>query len=128
MPGPCAPASAATRMPTWPPWNSKRASQLCRPRKKSLRASEQDRPDVARHRRRWRVWQRYMDADRFVFIDETAATTAMTRLSGWGPRGERLVDAVPAGPLENTHRRAGPGGGGGQPAPFLCGALEGGGG
>src|SRR3954470_13455063 len=31
MPGPCAPASAATRMPTWPPWNSKRASQLCRP-------------------------------------------------------------------------------------------------
>src|SRR3954463_7335000 len=31
MPGPCAPASAATRMPTWPPWNSKRASQLCQP-------------------------------------------------------------------------------------------------
>jgi transposase len=43
------------------------------------------------------VWQRYMDAERFVFIDETAATTAMTRLYGWGPRGERLVDAVPAG-------------------------------
>ena len=34
MPGPCAPASAATRMPTWPPWNSKRASQICRSRKK----------------------------------------------------------------------------------------------
>src|SRR3954466_11904333 len=31
MPGPCALASAATRMPTWPPWNSKRASQLCQP-------------------------------------------------------------------------------------------------
>src|SRR4051812_50005673 len=31
MPGPCAPPSAATRMPTWPPWNSKRASQLCQP-------------------------------------------------------------------------------------------------
>src|SRR3954449_10950332 len=31
MPGPCAPASGATRMPTWLPWNSKRASQLCRP-------------------------------------------------------------------------------------------------
>src|SRR6185369_17087178 len=65
--------------------------------KKSLRASEQDRPDVARHRRRWRVWQRYMDAERFVFIDETAATTAMTRRSGWSPKGERLVDAAPAG-------------------------------
>src|SRR3954467_14613101 len=38
-----------------------------------------------------------MDGERFVFIDETAATTAMTRLSGWGPKGQRLVDAVPAG-------------------------------
>ena len=27
------PASAATRMPTWPPWNSKRANQRCRPRR-----------------------------------------------------------------------------------------------
>src|SRR3954454_19969154 len=39
-------------------------------KKKSLRASEQDRPDVAQHRSRWRVWQRYMDGERFVFIDE----------------------------------------------------------
>src|SRR6185436_8287818 len=70
--------------------------------KKSLRASEQDRPDVARHRRRWRVWQRYMDGERFVFIDETAATTAMTRLSGWSPKGERLVDAAPAGHWKTT--------------------------
>ena len=54
-------------------------------------------PKHARHRRRWRVWQRYMDAERLVFLDETAATTAMTRLYGCGPRGERLVDAVPAG-------------------------------
>jgi transposase len=57
---------------------------------------------VARHRGRWRVWQRYMDGARFVFIDETAATTAMTRLYGWGPRGERLVDAVPAGHWKTT--------------------------
>src|SRR5215210_7148145 len=71
-------------------------------KKRALRASEQDRPDVARHRSRWRVWQRYMDGERFVFLDETAATTAMTRLSGWGPRGERLVDAVPAGPWKTT--------------------------
>jgi transposase len=48
--------------------------------KKALRAAEQDRPDVARHRRRWRVWQRYMDGACFVFLDETGATTAMTRL------------------------------------------------
>src|SRR5215213_849214 len=70
--------------------------------KKSLRAAEQDRPDVARHRSRWRGWQRYMDGERFVFIDETAATTAMTRLSGWAPRGERLVDAVPFGHWTTT--------------------------
>ncbi len=30
------------------------------------------------------------------------ATTAMTRLYGWGPRGERLVDAVPAGHWKTT--------------------------
>jgi transposase len=57
---------------------------------------------VARHRRRWRVWQRYMAAERFVFLDETAATTAMTRLYGWAVRGERLVDAVPAGHWTTT--------------------------
>ena len=57
---------------------------------------------MARHRSRWRVWQRYMDGERFVFLDETAATTAMTRLSGWGPRGERLVDAAPAGHWKTT--------------------------
>jgi transposase len=48
------------------------------------------------------VWQRYMDGERFVFIDETGATTAMTRRSGWGPKGERLVDAAPAGHWKTT--------------------------
>ena len=43
-----------------------------------------------------------MDADRFVFIDETSATTAMTRLSGWGLKGERLVDMAPAGHWKTT--------------------------
>ncbi len=43
-----------------------------------------------------------MDAERFVFLDETAATTAMTRLSGWAPKGERLVDAAPAGHWKTT--------------------------
>src|SRR4051812_40396954 len=41
-PGPCAPASAATRMLTWPPWNSKRASQLCRSRKKAAAAQRKN--------------------------------------------------------------------------------------
>ena len=57
---------------------------------------------MARHRRRWRVWQRHMDGERFVLIDETSVTTAMTRRSGWGPKGERLVDAAPAGHWRTT--------------------------
>jgi transposase len=57
---------------------------------------------VARHRRRWRIWQRYMDADRFVFLDETGASTNMVRRSGWGPKGERLVDAAPHGHWRTT--------------------------
>src|SRR3712207_7422030 len=43
-----------------------------------------------------------MDAEHFVFLDETAATTAMTRLYGWAPKGERLVDAAPAGHWKTT--------------------------
>ena len=57
---------------------------------------------MARHRRRWRVWQRYMEADRFVFLDETGASTNMVRRCGWGPKGERLVDAAPHGPWRTT--------------------------
>src|SRR4051812_50067953 len=59
-----------------------------------------------------------MDGERFFFIDETAATTAMTRLYGWSPRGERLVDAVPAGHWKTTTVVAGLGAGG-VIAPFV---------
>ena len=38
-----------------------------------------------------------MDAGRFVFLDETSATTNMVRRYGWGPRSRRLVDAAPWG-------------------------------
>jgi len=69
---------------------------------KSLRAAEQDRPDVADRRRHWRVWQRYMDPARFVFLDETGASTNMVRRYGWGPRGERLADAAPHGHWRTT--------------------------
>jgi transposase len=43
-----------------------------------------------------------MDGACFVFVDETAATTAMTRLSGWAAKGERLVDVAPAGHWTST--------------------------
>lgn len=38
-----------------------------------------------------------MDAASFVFIDETGVSTNMTRRYGWGPKGDRLVDAAPYG-------------------------------
>ncbi|MGN6625777.1 MAG: IS630 family transposase [Tepidisphaeraceae bacterium] len=35
--------------------------------------------------------------DKLVFVDESGARTNMTRLYGWGPVGERVVDPVPHG-------------------------------
>lgn len=57
---------------------------------------------MARHRQQWRVWQRYMDPARFVFLDETGATTNMIRRYGRAPKGVRLVDAVPFGHWKTT--------------------------
>jgi transposase len=67
-----------------------------------LRAAEQDRPDVACHRWRWRVWQRYRDPSRFVFLDETGASTNRVRRYGRSPRGARLVGAAPWGHWRTT--------------------------
>src|SRR5579872_3612742 len=63
--------------------------------KKSLHASEQDRPDVARRRRQWKKYQGRLDPRRLVFIDETWAKTNMTRRGGRSLRGTRLVAKVP---------------------------------
>jgi transposase len=90
-----------------------------------LRAAEQDRADVARERLRWRVWQRYMDPERFVFLDETSATTNMVRRYGWGPRNERLVDATPWGHWKTTSLVAGLRAGGIVAPMVLDGAMDG---
>jgi transposase len=65
--------------------------------KKSLHASEQDRPDVARRRAQWKKYQGRLDPARLVFIDKTWAKTNLTRTHGRAPRGERLVAKVPQG-------------------------------
>src|SRR6202012_2246326 len=65
--------------------------------KKSLYASEQDRPDVARRRTQWKKYQGRLDPARLVFIDETCAKTNMTRTHGRAPRGERLIAKAPHG-------------------------------
>jgi hypothetical protein len=48
-------------------------------------------------RRGWRVWQRYMDLERFAFLDETGATTNMTRATALG-MSSRQAPLVPTGP------------------------------
>jgi transposase len=70
-----------------------RASAL----KKTLHASEQDRPDVARRRALWKRHQGSVDPKRLIFIDETWAKTNMTRLHGRCAVGKRLVAKVPHG-------------------------------
>ncbi len=65
--------------------------------KKTVVASERDRPDVARRRAQWTKRQSGIDPKRLVFIDETWTKTNMEPLRGWAPRGERLVAKVPHG-------------------------------
>jgi transposase len=65
--------------------------------KKSVRAAEQDRPDVAAARAEWVTRQVGLDPAKLVFLDETWATTTMTRRYGWGPTNARVAGAVPHG-------------------------------
>src|SRR3954447_8079651 len=65
------------------------------PSKKSLHATEQGRPDVAEARRRFIVRQPALEPKHLIFLDETAATTKMTR--GRCLRGQRLLEPVPHG-------------------------------
>jgi transposase len=65
--------------------------------KKTLIASERERPDVARRRARWTRSQGRIAAARLVFIDETWTRTNLAPLRGWAPRGQRLKATVPHG-------------------------------
>jgi len=67
-----------------------------------LRAAEQNRPDVVTKRRRWRVWQRFVDSERFVFIDEAATATNMTRRCVRCPSNQCLVAKARYGHWETT--------------------------
>ncbi|MEJ0068918.1 MAG: IS630 family transposase [Pseudomonadota bacterium] len=76
-------------------WNFVHAEKLSF--KKTVHASEQDRPDVARRRAQWKARQSWIEPARLVFIDETWTKTNMAPLRGWGPRGMRLRAKVPHG-------------------------------
>ena len=65
--------------------------------KKTVLASEQERPDIARKRRRWKAHQGGIGLERLVFIDETWAKTNMTPLRGWAAHGQRLIGRTPFG-------------------------------
>lgn len=47
------------------------------------------------------MWQRFMDASRFVFLEETGTATNMTRRYGRAPRGQWLTTTFVAGQRED---------------------------
>ena len=68
--------------------------------KKTLRASEHDRPDVKQAREEWtavRQPEMRLEPHRLVFLDETGTTTKMTRLRGRCLKGRRLLSKAPFG-------------------------------
>src|SRR5271166_7701 len=75
--------------------------------KKTVLASEQERPDVAAGRRRWREGQASLDPQRLIFIDETGCATNMIRLRGRALRGRRLRGSAPHGHWKITTFTAG---------------------
>lgn len=75
-------------------WRALRKLKITR-KKKVLRAEERDRPDVQQKRRQFRQEVATLDAQRLVFVDEMGATTALGRLYGWAPQGERLYGSAP---------------------------------
>lgn len=65
--------------------------------KKSLDAREQDSPEHPQRRPAgWETVKR-IQPDRLVLVDESGASTAMTRRYGRAPSGERIRQATPAG-------------------------------
>ena len=67
--------------------------------KKTLRAAERDRADVAEERNAWRgeVAAGRLDPTRLIFVDESGIDTRMTRHFARAKRGERASGAVPFG-------------------------------
>jgi len=53
-------------------------------------------------RARWRRAMAHVDPSRLVFLDESAAKTNLTRRRGRAPRGQRVVEHVPAGHWHTT--------------------------
>jgi transposase len=70
--------------------------------KKTVYATEQERPDVLKKREEWADGQIGLDPDKLIFIDETWASANMARARGRAPRGERLRTSIPHGHWKTT--------------------------
>lgn len=66
------------------------------PGKKTLHASERDRPELVAERKTYLEVVRPIPIEDFVFLDETGITTKMTRLYGRAPKGERAHGSAPS--------------------------------
>jgi transposase len=66
-------------------------------KKKSIHATEAERPDVVRDRESFHEQYDIQNARRLIFLDETGIQLGMTRAYARAPRGERAIDAVPKG-------------------------------
>lgn len=70
-------------------------------KKKSSHADERDDPEVQAERAAFEEKMAQEDPAHLVFVDETGATTSMTRTYGRAPAGERVAASAP-GSWENT--------------------------
>ncbi|MEM8737922.1 MAG: IS630 family transposase [Planctomycetota bacterium] len=66
-------------------------------KKKTLKAAEQDRDDVAQARSFWIKTQPVLGVDSLVFLDESGAQTNMTTRYGRAEVGQRCFDSSPHG-------------------------------
>ena len=65
-------------------------------KKKTLHATERDRPEVQEERHAFLQEVEPIEPRRLVFVDETGVTTAMTPAYGRAPSGERVEASAPA--------------------------------
>lgn len=64
-------------------------------KKKTSHADERDSPEVQAQRAAFEAKMAEIDPDHLVFVDETGATTSMTRTHGRAPMGERVTASTP---------------------------------
>ena len=76
-------------------------------KKKTAHAAEQQRCDVKAACEAWFEGQLDLDPERLIFVDETSASTKMSRLYGRASRGERCLAAIPHGHWKTTTFTAG---------------------